>query len=66
MNSSQMIEFGIGTVDNQVAFNINSKAPVEFPVVVTLKADEALGIITALATAINQTLSGPLAQSVEQ
>lgn len=57
-----MIEFEIGTVDNLIAFHINSKTHTEFPIVVTLKVDEALGMITALATAINQTFSVPLSQ----
>jgi hypothetical protein len=66
MSNLKSIEFEIGTVDDRVAFNINSKVPVEFPVVVTLRVEEALGMITALATAINQTLSGPLVQVVRE
>jgi hypothetical protein len=66
MSNLKSLEFEIGTVDDRVAFNINSKVPIEFPVVVTLRVEEALGMITALATAINQTLSATTTKSVEQ
>lgn len=49
---SEKVEFEVGTVDNLVAFNIKCKVPLEFPIVLTLKIEEASGIIAAIATAI--------------
>ena len=38
---SEKVEFEVGIVDDLVAFNIKCKVPLEFPIVLTLKIEEA-------------------------
>lgn len=46
------VEFEVGTVDDQIAFQLNCGSPVTFPLVFTLKMQEALSIIAAISSAI--------------